>query len=234
MTPRAHMVPISGSYRAAVPQARLIGKSNPSEQIQVSIYARQNPGSYGTTRTLEQSSLEVPGKKYMTGSEFNQEFGADPEDLTRITAWARANKLKVLDTSASTRRVLVEGSIADIDAAFGVELNEYDHPESGRYRGREGEIHVPAELDGIVEGVFGLDNRRVGRPRNRRSRALPAPWQDLQRPKQAHEARKGTTAALAAPSSPWAGTFFPSTGCEYLQLPSKYGRERPEYWHLCL
>jgi kumamolisin len=132
MIPRAHMVPISGSYRAAVPQAKLIGKANPSEQIQVSIYARENPKSSSTSRTLAQSNLEAPGKrKYLSGDEFNQTYGADAEDMTKIAAWARANKLKVVDSSVPKRRVLVEGSIADIESAFGVQLNEYDHPDSG-------------------------------------------------------------------------------------------------------
>jgi kumamolisin len=31
----------------------------------------------------------------------------------------------------------------------------------GNYRGRTGEIHIPAELDGIVTAVFGLDNRKL-------------------------------------------------------------------------
>ena len=39
--------------------------------------------------------------------------------------------------------------------------------EEGEYRGRSGSIHVPAELDGIVVGVYGLDNRKVIRRRKR-------------------------------------------------------------------
>lgn len=147
------------------------------------IYARQNPQSYNASRALAQSSLDATGnRKVLSVDEFNQTFGAAAEDMAKITAWAKTKKLKVLDASAK-QRILVEGTIADVDAAFGVELNEYDHPESGRYRGREAEIHVPAELSGIVEGVFGLDNRRVGRLRNRRSRALSAAWQDSRRPR---------------------------------------------------
>src|ERR1700690_1644857 len=109
MTSRAHMVPISGSYRAAVPQAKLVGKANSGERIQVSIYARQNPKFLSATRTQDELSLQVPGKrKYLTGDEFNQCYGADPEDMTKITAWAKACKLKVLDSNAPKRRVLVE------------------------------------------------------------------------------------------------------------------------------
>jgi kumamolisin len=56
--------------------------------------------------------------------------------------------------------------------AFGVELKEYDHP-TGKYRGRTGSIHLPAELHDVVEGVFGLDNRPQAKPhfRTRRERA---------------------------------------------------------------
>jgi kumamolisin len=210
MTSPAHMVPISGSYRAAVPQAKLVGKANPGERIQVSIYARQNPKFLSATRTQDELRLQVPDKrKYLTGDEFNQCYGADPEDMTKITAWVKACKLKVLDSNAPKRRVLVEGTVADIESAFGVQLNEYDHPQSGRYRGREGEIHVPAELSGIVEGVFGLDNRHVGHARNRRGRALPVPWRELQGLKTAQETKKGVAAAASTPAAPFPGAFFP-------------------------
>ena len=209
MVPRSELVPIPGSYRAAVSEAKRIGKANPKERIQVSIYARQNPRSLGTSEALNQAGLEAPNdRRYLSKEEFAATYGADPEDVEKIVAWAKEKNLKVIDSSAAKRRILVEGTVADIESAFGVELNEYDHPESGRYRGREGEIHVPAALSGVVEGVFGLDTRRVGRPRNCRSRALPTPWRELQNLKRGHEAKKQKR-TLATPSAPWAGTFFP-------------------------
>src|SRR5262249_41105826 len=47
-----------------------------------------------------------------------------------------------------------------------VELRTYEHAE-GTYRGRQGEIFVPAYLAPVVEGVFGLDDRPQVRPRSR-------------------------------------------------------------------
>jgi kumamolisin len=35
---------------------------------------------------------------------------------------------------------------------------------NGTYRGRTGGIYLPAEWDGVVEGILGLDNRPQGRP----------------------------------------------------------------------
>jgi kumamolisin len=53
-----------------------------------------------------------------------------------------------------------------------VVVNLFRHAhEEGEYRGRSGSIHVPAELDGIEVGVYGLDNRKVIR---RRKRRMPA------------------------------------------------------------
>ena len=46
----------------------------------------------------------------------------------------------------------------------------------GRYRGREGRVYVPAALDGVIDGVFGLDNRPVAKPRFRRKKPLGGVW----------------------------------------------------------
>ncbi len=55
--------------------------------------------------------------------------------------------------------------------AFAVDLYLYRSAEE-TYRGREGAIYIPTKLVGIVEGVFGLDNRRMARPSLVRSPSL--------------------------------------------------------------
>jgi kumamolisin len=90
--------------------------------------------------------------------EFEQRHGADPESIARVESFAREHKLLVKEKSPARRTVILSGTVAAMNQAFGVELKEYQHP-SGRYRGRTGPIHLPAELHDVVEGVFGLDNR---------------------------------------------------------------------------
>ena len=51
--------------------------------------------------------------------------------------------------------------------AFGVQLKEYQHP-NGNYRGRTGPVQIPVELQDVIEGVFGLDNRPQAKPHFRR------------------------------------------------------------------
>ena len=88
------------------------------------------------------------------------------DDLAPVEAFARAHALDVVATSPERRSVLLEGRSADACTAFGVELNRYDHPHGG-FRGRTGEVFLPAELGPRVRGVFGLDDRPQARPQFR-------------------------------------------------------------------
>lgn len=214
------MMAIPGSNRPAVPQAKLVKKSDPGSRIKVSIYARQNPTAPEKSLSpLDELNSKLPAERhYLSGDEFDSTFGADPADLDKIAAWAKVSKLKVLDRSVPKRRVLVEGTIGDISKAFGVQLNEYDHPESGRFRGRVGQIHVPADLFGIVEGVFGLDTRLVGRPRLRKGNVQPVDFETLA----SNDKGKARALALASPASPFPGTFFPRDVAQLYGYPDTF------------
>ena len=86
-------------------------------------------------------------------------------------AFAHAHHLAVVETSEARKSVWLAGTVADMSAAFGVTLEEYDHPDGGTFRGRTGSISIPADLQGIVVGVFGLDNRPQAQPHFRIRRA---------------------------------------------------------------
>jgi kumamolisin len=57
--------------------------------------------------------------------------------------------------------LLVSGSTAAMVAAFQPKLGIYRVLGEGEIRGREGPLVVPAELDGLITGVDGLDQRRM-------------------------------------------------------------------------
>jgi kumamolisin len=216
------MIAIPGSTRPAVPQARLLKKSNPTEQIKVSIYARQNPTAPGTDPlAIEKMNETLPrDRQYLSDDQFNSRFGADPEDLQKIAAWAKACKLKVVDSSVPKRRVLVEGSIGNINKAFGVQLNEYQHPSTGHFRGRVGQVHVPPDLSGVIQGVFGLDTRPVGKPRRRPSSFRPVDYTTLQ--SNGASKTRARRHGHAAISNPFPGTFFPSDVAHLYSYPTAF------------
>jgi kumamolisin len=210
MTTRQDRLAIPGSNRPAVPEATLVGRSEPGQGIRVSIYARPNPHQTGKLKPwIDKLNAELPkDRKYMSPDECNKAYGADPADLKKIIDWAHACRLKVVSSSETSRRVLVEGTVADMDAAFGIQLNEYDHPKTGHYRGREGQIFVPSDLYGVIESVEGLDTRPVGHARCRRGHGLPVSWQSL-KAKGATHSKGQAQVTLADLSDHWPGVFFP-------------------------
>ena len=145
-----------------------MGPANPNESVDVTVRLRSRAGR---TPLVNADALKPPGERHsiLTRKEFEQAYGADPEDITRVEGFAREHGLTVTEKSLARRTVILSGSVAAMNEAFGVELKQYQCPQ-GRYRGRTGAVNIPEELEGVIEGVFGLDNRPQAKPHFRRRR----------------------------------------------------------------
>jgi kumamolisin len=159
---------IAGSERAPLEGAREIGPANPNEKVDVTIRLRSRAGKKPIV-SADEFAKPIEKRTILSRKEFEQRHGADPAGIARIEAFAHEHKLTVKEKSPGRRTVILSGTVAAVNEAFGVELKEYQHP-SGRYRGRTGAVHIPAELHDVIEGVFGLDNRPQAKPHFRRRR----------------------------------------------------------------
>ncbi|MFZ0199125.1 MAG: S53 family peptidase [Candidatus Sulfotelmatobacter sp.] len=159
-------LPLAGSERAPLQGAREIGPANPNETLDVTIRLRSPAGKKPIVNS-EEYTKSIEKRTVLSRQEFEQRHGADPESIARIESFAREHKLTVKEESPARRTVVLSGTVAAMSQAFGVTLKEYQHP-TGKYRGRTGPVHLPAELHDIVEGVFGLDNRPQAKPHFRR------------------------------------------------------------------
>ena len=83
--------------------------------------------------------------------------------MAAVKKFAGAHGLAVVQEHAGRRTVVLSGTVAQFNAAFGVDLQRFEHP-GGSYRGRVGAVHLPDELHDAVEAVLGLDNRPVAKP----------------------------------------------------------------------
>jgi len=163
-TPKA----IAGSERAPLKGATEIGPANPNEKLDVTIRLRSRAGKKPIV-SADAFTKPIANRTILSRKEFEQTHGADPESIARVEAFAREHKLTVKEKSAARRTVILTGTVAAMDQAFGVQLKEYQHP-SGNYRGRTGTVQIPADLQDVIEGVFGLDNRPQAKPHFRRRR----------------------------------------------------------------
>jgi kumamolisin len=166
--PSSHKrVPVPGSERAAVPGAQVVGAPDPSQRIDITLVLRRRPSSEQLPVPEEAGSLLPHERQHPSREEFASRHGADPNDVAQVTEFAREHNLTVQEVSLPRRTVKLSGTVADLNAAFGVAMEQYQHGDSV-YRSRVGPVYVPSNLEEIVKGVLGLTNRAVAKPHSRR------------------------------------------------------------------
>jgi len=153
---------LEGSERHARRGARLVGPADGNEKLSVSIRVRRRPGAPALPDQEYWVKTPVGKRKFLSRAEFAARYGAAQTDLDRVAEFARSHQLSKREMSVSRRLVIVSGTVAQVSRAFSVELGRYQSPTE-TYRGREGYIYLPKEIADIVEGVFGLDNRKMAR-----------------------------------------------------------------------
>ena len=171
-------VTIAGSERAKLHGARLVGPANPQERIEVILTLRS--ASSAALPSQEKSGNVKPHERtHLSREEFAAKHGADRNDIAKIDAFAHEHGLEVGEVNLAARTVVLSGTVQALSEAFNVTLQMYDHP-SGAYRGRTGPVEIPAELEGIIQGVFGLDNRPQARPHMRLIHEQGGAWHSSQ------------------------------------------------------
>ena len=173
MATRQDRVELKGSARAALPGGKDVGPADPNQQIEVSVLLRRGSKS-GDLAAVDQMASRLPReRKYLTREEFAKQHGASAQDIEKIRAFAAQYGLKVASEDPSSRTVKLTGTVQAFNDAFGVSLRRYDHA-SGSYRCRTGALTIPTDLDGIIEGVLGLDNRPQAKPHFRLRKKNPS------------------------------------------------------------
>jgi kumamolisin len=154
--------PLVGSERKPLPGARSIGKADPGERLEVTLVLRHRQHD-ALQEMVRKIAAGDKSERHLTHEEYDQQFGADSTDLEAVKQFANQHGLAVVDEHAGRRHVVLSGTVAQFNDAFGVELEQFEHP-GGSYRGRIGAIHLPDKLSGVVTAVLGLDNRPQARP----------------------------------------------------------------------
>ena len=157
-------VPLEGSHRLTVKGSRRLGAVHPDQHIEVTVRLRARAPISAKVRSEATIALSHKARRYLTHEEFAANHGSSDEDIAKVAAFAQEHGLAVVHSSAGRRSVWLAGTVDQMSQAFGVELVEYNHPRGGSFRGRTGAIMIPEELEGIVVGVFGLDNRPQAKP----------------------------------------------------------------------
>ncbi len=159
MASKKHVI-LPGSKRGKDPNATRVGNVDPRQKIVVTI---------GLAGPKLPDADEYVGQT-LAPSAFAEKFGARQADADKVAKALKKFGLVIEKESLETRSMTVSGTAKAMEAAFKPGLVLMRSARDGEYRGRQGTIMIPAELKGIVTGVFGLDQRRMAR---RKSAAAP-------------------------------------------------------------
>jgi kumamolisin len=130
---RPNRVPLSGSERLPVPGARRVGDVDPQSDVDLTIVVRR--GAAGA---------------------------ADPADMDAVAQFVRDSGMDVVSSDPARRVVIVHATAAQAAAAFDVQLGQYE-ADGISYRGRQGTLRVPQDVEGRIDAVLGLDDRPQAR-----------------------------------------------------------------------
>src|SRR5438046_1932528 len=105
MLPRRDLVPLPGSERVPVSGARAVRPTDPNQRVEVTVRVRPNPAS-APPPSSDAIGAQMPrDRQYLSRAAFAAAYGADPADMARVEAFARANGLDIVETDPARRSV---------------------------------------------------------------------------------------------------------------------------------
>src|SRR5262249_17534271 len=141
--------PLGGSTRRPLRDATRVGDVDADHRVLVSIIVRRPPNRpAGDPIPANASAADRRAR-------VARQSGADPADLRAVEQFAVDAGLEVRSVDAARRTVMVEGPASAMAAAFNVDLGRYRTTDGVTYRGREGDVHVPAALEPVIDAVLG-------------------------------------------------------------------------------
>jgi len=165
--------PLAGSERTQIPGSRSVGRADPAERLEVTLLLRRRAAVAFADAAVKLHRRDRPRLR-LGRREFAEHFGSDGRDAAVVAAFADRYGLQVVQRSDARRTVVVSGTVAQAERAFGVALHTFEYAD-GSYRGRVGAIGLPSDVRGVITAVLGLDNRPQAKPHFRLRAAGPSP-----------------------------------------------------------
>ena len=145
--------------------SQLVAAANPADSMQVVVQLK----SRSSHEELDKMFKLVSEGKHapLSDAEFEKQFGVDQNGLNQLQKFANDNNLKMTGDSIDTKSgvVVLQGSAAEMEKAFNVQLNNYKSETGELFRSFDGKASVPTQLAPYINyDILGLDSRRVVDP----------------------------------------------------------------------
>jgi subtilase family serine protease len=166
------VAPVSDSSRTAIPnsvhpRAKLASDLGPAPldqklqamTIRFSLTAAQSAAL--DQLLLDQQDPTSPRyHQWLTPADYAAQFGLASSDIAKVTAWLTGEGLTVTGVANSGTFVTFDGTVAQVQAAFGTTIHTLRDNGVTHYANLT-DPSVPAALGGVVMGITGLHDYRL-------------------------------------------------------------------------
>jgi kumamolisin len=160
-------VPIPGTQRPVWPGSQRVADLASSADILATAWMKPKRGGELDVAYAQKLGATPPLQRaYIDRETLIEQTSADPADVETFRRYCESCGIKVEESQ--WRSVVISGSVERMAHAFGTDVGIFEDEGKRRFRDRSGSLHAPADVAGVVRGVFGLDQW----PRSRKLGAL--------------------------------------------------------------
>ncbi len=156
-----------------VSTAKSLGSEDSTKVIEVSIWL--NPHNRSQLDALANQLYDPKSPNYrhfLKRSEFAARFAPTPAEAKLVRQFFESHNLKVVNTGAHNFFVRARGTVADVEAAFRVKLNNYQVGDKV-LRANDRDPFIDGAAASVARSVSGLDTGRFEHPLIARPTAPP-------------------------------------------------------------
>ncbi|BCG73356.1 hypothetical protein MesoLj113a_45140 [Mesorhizobium sp. 113-1-2] len=156
---------IPGSFRAIPPGAVLIGPTDPTAVIDITILL-EGARDISDQQIAHHLSRPAGQRAPREIGALKASLAATDEAVKETRAFLQSFGIEVTKQDPEQQAMRARGTVANMELAFDTTLTDYQVGAVVE-RLREGALSVPQAAYPFIRSVLGLDNRRVARPRYR-------------------------------------------------------------------
>lgn len=150
-------VALTGSTLSPEGQQHWIGAADPNQPIIATVVLRRRPSAANLGQELLAGAAQPISRDEVA------QIGADPQEMDAVRDFVVQNGLKIIDENPATRTIRMEGTVQQMDNAFGIKIGQFEGAQGRQFLSYQGTISIPASLEGVIVAVLGLDQRPVAR-----------------------------------------------------------------------
>jgi kumamolisin len=141
------------------PGATLVGATSATKTITLAIVLpSRDPAGAQEFATRVTTPGDPLYRQYLRPGQYAARFGAKPADYDSLLAWAQAQGLTPGEEFTARTVLPVTGTVAAIDAAFGVTISDYRNAKGQIFYAADRNPSLPATIAAKVVGVVGLSS----------------------------------------------------------------------------